>query len=32
MITRGRVRDGVVVLDEGFHLPNRQEVTILAPL
>ena len=30
MIAHGRVRDGVVVLDNGVHLPEGQEVTVLA--
>jgi hypothetical protein len=29
MIAHGRVRNGVVVLDDGFHLPEGQEVTIV---
>jgi hypothetical protein len=28
MVGRGRVQDGVVVLAEGFHLPEGQEVTV----
>jgi hypothetical protein len=31
MVARGRVRDGVVVLEEGVRLPEGQEVTVLAP-
>ena len=31
MVTRGRVQNGVVVLVEGVHLPEGQEVTVLAP-
>jgi hypothetical protein len=31
MVTRGRVRNGVVVLDNGVRLPEGQEVTVLAP-
>jgi hypothetical protein len=30
VVARGRVQNGVVVLDEGFHLPEGQEVTVLA--
>jgi hypothetical protein len=30
MIGRGRVQNGVVVLDEGVRLPEGQEVTVLA--
>ena len=29
MVVRGRVQDGVVVLNHGVHLPEGQEVTIL---
>lgn len=29
MIVRGRVQNGVVVLDEGVHLPDRMEVIVL---
>ena len=29
MVARGRVQDGVVVLDNGVHLPEGQEVTVL---
>jgi hypothetical protein len=29
MIARGRVQNGVVVLDEGVRLPEGQEVTVL---
>jgi hypothetical protein len=29
MVTRGRVRNGVVVLEEGVHLPEGQEVTVI---
>ncbi len=29
MIARGRVRNGVVVLDEGVHLPEGREVTVV---
>ncbi len=29
MITRGRVQNGVVVLDDGVRIPEGQEVTIL---
>jgi hypothetical protein len=32
MVARGRVRNGVVVLEEGICLPEGQEVTVLAPL
>jgi hypothetical protein len=31
MVTHGRVKNGVVVLDEGVCLPEGQEVTVLAP-
>lgn len=31
MVAKGRVKNGVVVLDEGVHLPEGQEVTVLAP-
>ena len=31
MVVRGRVQDGVVVLDDGVRLPEGQEVTVLAP-
>ena len=30
MVARGRVQNGVVVLDEGVRLPEGQEVTVLA--
>ena len=30
MVARGRVRDGVVVLENGVRLPEGQEVTVLA--
>ncbi len=30
MIARGRVQNGVVVLDESAQLPEGQEVTVLA--
>jgi hypothetical protein len=30
MAARGRVQDGVVVLDNGVRLPEGQEVTVLA--
>ena len=30
MVVRGRVQDGVVVLDNGVRLPEGQEVTVLA--
>jgi hypothetical protein len=29
MVARGRVQNGVVVLAEGFRLPEGQEVTVL---
>jgi len=32
MVAKGRVQNGVVVLSEGVHLPEGQEVTVLAPL
>ena len=31
MVVRGLVKNGVVVLDNGVHLPEGQEVTVLAP-
>lgn len=31
MVTRGHVKNGVVVLENGVHLPEGQEVTVLAP-
>ena len=31
MVARGRVQNGVVVLDEGVQLPEGQEVTVFAP-
>jgi hypothetical protein len=31
MIARGRVHNGVVVLEGGVRLPEGQEVTVLAP-
>jgi hypothetical protein len=31
MVAKGRVQNGVVVLAEGVHLPEGQEVTVLAP-
>jgi hypothetical protein len=31
MVARGRVQNGVVVLDDGVRLPEGQEVTVLAP-
>jgi hypothetical protein len=31
MVARGRVRNGVVVLDNGLRLPEGQEVTVLVP-
>ena len=30
MVARGRVQDGVVVLENGVRLPEGQEVTVLA--
>ena len=30
MVVRGLVQNGVVVLDNGVHLPEGQEVTVLA--
>jgi len=30
MVARGRVQEGVVVLDNGVRLPEGQEVTVLA--
>jgi hypothetical protein len=32
MVARGRVRNGVIVLENGVHLPEGQEVTVLAPV
>jgi hypothetical protein len=31
MVAYGRVKNGVVVLDNGLKLPEGQEVTIVAP-
>jgi hypothetical protein len=31
MVVRGRIHNGVVVLDAGVHLPEGHEVTVLAP-
>lgn len=31
MVARGRVENGVVVLDKGVRLPEGQEVTVLVP-
>ncbi len=31
MVARGRVQNGVIVLDNGVRLPEGQEVTVLAP-
>lgn len=31
MVARGRVRNGVVVLDESVRLPEGQEVIVLGP-
>jgi hypothetical protein len=31
MVARGRVQNGVVILEEGVRLPEGQEVTVLAP-
>ncbi len=31
MVARGRVQNGVVVLPDSVHLPEGQEVTVLAP-
>ena len=31
MFARGRVQNGVVVLEEGVHFPEGQEVTVLGP-
>ena len=31
MVARGRVQNGVVVLEGNAHLPERQEVSVLAP-
>lgn len=31
MVARGRVQNGVVVLEEGVHLLEGQEVTIIGP-
>ncbi len=32
MVTRGQVKNGVVVLANGVRLPEGQEVTVLAPV
>ena len=32
MVARGRVQNGVVILEEGAHFPEGQEVTVLAPV
>jgi hypothetical protein len=31
MVARGRVQNGVVVLEDNVRLPEGQEVTVLAP-
>jgi hypothetical protein len=31
MVARGRVKNGVVVLENGVRLPEGQQVTVLAP-
>ncbi len=31
MLARGRVQNGVVVLDEGAHFPEGQDVIVLGP-
>jgi hypothetical protein len=31
MVARGRVENGVVVLEKGVRLPEGQDVTVLAP-
>jgi hypothetical protein len=31
MVAHGHVRNGVVVLDDGVRLPERQGVTVLVP-
>jgi hypothetical protein len=31
MVIRGRVQNGVVVLPEGVHLPEGQEVSVFVP-
>jgi hypothetical protein len=31
MVARGRVQNGVVVLEEGIHFPEGQEVTVIGP-
>jgi hypothetical protein len=31
MVARGRVQNGVVVLDNGVRLPEGQEVMVLTP-
>jgi hypothetical protein len=31
MTIRGRVKGGVVIIEDGAHLPEGQEVTIVAP-
>ena len=30
MVVRGRVQNGVIVLDEGMQIPEGEEVTVLA--
>jgi len=31
MVARGRVKNGVVVMDEGIRLPEGREVTVIVP-
>jgi hypothetical protein len=31
VVARGRVQNGVIVLDDGVRLPEGEEVTVLAP-
>jgi hypothetical protein len=31
MVARGRVQNGVIVLDQNLRLPEGQEVTVLSP-
>jgi hypothetical protein len=30
MVARGHIKNGVVVLEDGIHIPEGQEVTVLA--
>lgn len=31
MVVRGRVQNGIIVLEGGMHLPEGREVTVLSP-